>query len=54
VTERGARAGGATAVGIMPVSLPPIYGFDRPFVFMIRERFTGTVLFIGVVHDPRS
>ena len=54
VTERGARAGGATAVGIMPVSLPPIYEFDRPFVFMIRERFTGTVLFIGVVHDPRS
>lgn len=54
VTERGARAGGATAVGIMPVSLPPIYEFDRPFVFMIRERFTGTVLFIGVVHDPRG
>jgi serpin B len=54
VTERGARAGGATAVGIMPVSLPPIYGFDRPFVFMIRERFTGTVRVIGVVHDPRS
>ena len=54
VTERGARAGGATTVGIMPVSLPPIYEFDRPFVFMIRERFTGTVLFIGVVHDPRS
>jgi serpin B len=54
VTERGARAGAATAVGIMPVSLPAIYEFDRPFVFMIRERFTGTVLFIGVVHDPRS
>lgn len=54
VSERGARAGGATAVGIMPVSLPAIYEFDRPFVFMIRERFTGTVLFIGVVHDPRG
>ena len=54
VTERGARAGGATAVGIGPVSLPPVYEFDRPFVFVIRERFTGTVLFIGVVHDPRS
>jgi serpin B len=27
---------------------------DRPFVFVIRERFSGTILFIGKVVDPAA
>lgn len=53
VNERGTRAAGVTVVGIVVVSVPASYVFDKPFVFAIRERFTGTILFIGVVHDPR-
>jgi Serpin (serine protease inhibitor) len=26
---------------------------DRPFMFAIRERLTGTILFLGKITDPR-
>jgi serine protease inhibitor len=53
VDERGTRAAAATAVGIGLVSFN---GFvvDRPFVFVIRERLTGTILFVGLVGDPTA
>lgn len=54
VDEQGTRAAAVTAVGIVPVSMPASYVFDRPFVFVIRERFSGAVLFTGVVRDPRG
>ncbi|MES2522992.1 MAG: serpin family protein [Gemmatimonadota bacterium] len=54
VDEEGTRAAGVTVVGVVPVSLPPQMRVDRPFVFMIRERFAGTILFTGVVRDPRG
>lgn len=54
VDEQGTRAAAVTVVGIVPVSLPAGYVFDRPFVFVIRERFSGAVLFVGVVRDPRG
>jgi len=53
VNERGTRAAAVTVVGVVPVSLPPEYRVDRPFVFLIRERFAGTILFAGAVRDPR-
>jgi serine protease inhibitor len=51
VDERGTRAAAATAVGVGLVSFN---GFvvDRPFVFVIRERLSGTILFVGLVGDP--
>ncbi|MFP3947522.1 MAG: serpin family protein [Gemmatimonadota bacterium] len=27
---------------------------DRPFLFVLRERLTGTILFMGVVNDPAA
>lgn len=51
VDERGTRAAAVTAVGIRVVSFN---GFivDRPFVVAIRERLSGTLLFLGLVGDP--
>ena len=49
VNEEGTEAAAATSVGIVPVSLPPSIRVDRPFIFAIRERFSGTILFIGKV-----
>lgn len=33
---------------------PPPFVVDRPFAFTVSDRETGTVLFLGSVHDPRG
>lgn len=52
VDEEGTEAAAATAVGFRPDSAPPGFAVDRSFLFAIRERFSGTILFIGKVVDP--
>jgi serpin B len=52
VHEKGTEAAGATSVGIGVTSLPPSLTFDKPFMFAIRERSTGTLLFVGRIADP--
>ncbi|MCI0435231.1 MAG: serpin family protein [Gemmatimonadetes bacterium] len=52
VHELGTEAAAATAVGIGVTSLPPSLNVDRPFLFAIRERSAGTILFIGRVGAP--
>ena len=53
VDERGTRAAAATSVGVGPTSFNGLIA-DRPFVFAIRERFSGTILFVGYVGDPMA
>jgi serpin B len=31
---------------------PPVFRADHPFIFMIRDIHTGSILFIGRVTDP--
>ncbi len=59
VNEKGTEAAAATAVlmarGLaMPEKVPfvPTFRADKPFVFIIRENATGTVLFMGRVTKP--
>lgn len=53
VDEQGTEAAAATSVAIGLTSAgPPILRFDRPFLFAIRERISGAILFIGVIGDP--
>jgi len=52
VNEVGTEAAAVTTVGVGVTSLPPQVRIDRPFVFAIRERLSGTILFIGKVVDP--
>lgn len=49
VDEEGTEAAAVTNTGMGPVSLPPGLRADRPFIFVIRERFSGTILFIGKI-----
>jgi serpin B len=54
VNEEGTEAAAVTTVGIEVTSGPPTIRFDRPFVFVIRERLSGTILFMGKVAVPIS
>jgi serine protease inhibitor len=53
VDEEGTEAAAVTG-GVMVTSLPPEIRMDRPFVFVLRERLSGTILFMGVVNDPTA
>ncbi|KAM6311971.1 alpha-1-antiproteinase 2-like [Aegotheles albertisi] len=52
VDERGTEAAAATAVEIMPVSLPPTIEFNHPFLMLIFDRDTNSTLFIGKIVNP--
>lgn len=54
VDEEGTVAAAVTSVGIRVTSLGPSFTVDRPFVFAIRERASGALLFLGRVVDPRA
>ena len=55
VNEEGTEAAAATGVSVGITSLPPepkTFRADHPFIFIIQERETGTILFLGRVTDP--
>lgn len=57
VNEEGTEAAAATAVvmGLRSMPMPsPVFRADHPFLFLIRERQTGSILFMGRVIEPRS
>lgn len=53
VDEKGTRAAGSTNVAIAG-SHGPTVDVDRPFFYVIRDRGSGLVLFVGRVTDPRQ
>lgn len=53
VDEWGTEAAAATGGVLKPVGVPREFRIDRPFIFLIRDRGTGTILFLGRVLDPR-
>ena len=55
VDEQGTEAAAATAVLMKAKGLPlppPTFRADHPFVFLIRENRTGSILFLGRVVNP--
>ncbi len=54
VNEEGTEAAAVTVVSMRDVAGPPGFIVDRPFVFVIREKFSGTILFMGKVMDPTA
>ena len=54
VDEEGTEAAAVTVVEMRETSIPsgpPVMRVDRPFLFAIRERFSGTVIFVGKIVD---
>jgi serpin B len=54
VDEKGTEAAAATGLIAEMVSMPVTLGIDHPFIFIIRDRQTGSILFVGRVLDPRT
>jgi serpin B len=58
VDEKGTEAAAASAVVMREVSAPleqpVLIKVDRPFLFFIRHKPSGTILFMGRLLDPRS
>jgi serine protease inhibitor len=55
VNEEGTKAAAATAALMKSMGLdllPPTFRADHPFVFLIRENSTGSILFLGRVVNP--
>jgi len=54
VNEEGTEAAAATSIGMGVTSAPSAIVIDRPFLFAIRERFSGTILFLGRMMNPAA
>ena len=54
VHEEGTEAAAVTSVEIRVTCAcgPQVIRIDRPFIFAIRERFSGTILFLGKIVRP--
>jgi len=59
VNEEGTEAAAVTAINFAPTAAAPMpqkpkeFRADHPFIFLIRDGRTGTLLFIGRIVDPR-
>ena len=57
VDEQGTEAAAATAVVMMPTSARPspdikTFHANHPFVFLIKDHETGSILFMGKIMSP--
>ncbi len=55
VNEEGTEAAAATGIGIKSAAVQMSRSFrvDHPFLFLIRDTSTGSLLFLGRIVDPR-
>ncbi len=56
VNEEGTEAAAATVVAMVAMALrePPVFRADHPFLFLIRDNSSGSILFLGRVVNPKS
>jgi serpin B len=58
VNEEGTEAAAATGVVMRLTSIGPnpipVFRADHPFLFLIRDNLTGSILFIGRVENPKA
>ena len=56
VNEEGTEAAGATSVHMVLKSIPQgvVFNADHPFLFLIQQKETGVILFMGKMYDPTA
>lgn len=56
VNEEGTEAAAVTGIGMGTTSISPSINFtlDHPFIYLIAEKQTGAILFLGSVNNPSS
>jgi serpin B len=62
VDEAGTEAAAASAVLMAPTAAriqmprlpPPVFRADHPFLFLIRDQRSGSILFLGRLTNPRG
>jgi serpin B len=54
VNEEGTEAAAATGVSVGPTSLPPSFRADHPFIYLIWDNVTESILFMGRLVDPTA
>jgi hypothetical protein len=57
VNESGTEAAAATVIGVTTTAIgptPPVFRADHPFIFLIRDTRTGSLLFLGRLTSPSS
>jgi serine protease inhibitor len=52
VDEKGTVAAAVTADQYVTLAIPKIVNINKPFIFVISEKSTGTILFTGRIMDP--
>jgi len=52
VNEEGTEAAAATAIVVELTAVPYSFVADHPFIFLIQQKDTGAILFMGRVDDP--
>ena len=59
-TEKGVKAAAVTVFGIKDLALPletpkpEEIRIDKPFLYVIKDKKTGEVWFVGTVYEPNS
>jgi serpin B len=57
VNEEGTEAAAATGVQMALTSVappPPVFRADHPFIFLIRDNKSGSILFLGRLENPEG
>ncbi|NWT69995.1 A1AT protein, partial [Prunella himalayana] len=52
IHENGTEAAAASSIDFLPHSAPPIVKFNRPFLLLIVDQYTQSILFMGKIVNP--
>ncbi|XP_020860831.1 serpin A12 [Phascolarctos cinereus] len=51
--EKGAEAAGGTGIETLPMTIPQVLKFNQPFVMMVIDNITQSLLFMGKIMNPK-